>query len=211
MKKPDIPGVVCERLSLYLRRLEKHEREGREKVSSEEMGRDLGVSGAQVRRDLTYFGQFGRPGLGYKVAELKRHLQSILGVDGTWRVVLAGVGNIGRALVSYKTFRRRGFEIVAAFDTDRRKVGTVVEGVVVYNMSELAGRISSLGAQIAVVAVPPSEAQDVVDKLADAGIRAILNFAPVALSPPEDVCAISVDLTLHLEQLSYYLKQSKSE
>lgn len=193
------------RLSMYLRRLEEVEGEGLRTLSSGELARRCGTTGAQVRKDLSFFGTFGKRGLGYSVSELTHALRQILGLERHWRVVLVGVGKIGSALLGYEDFRRKGFEVERAYDADERKVGQVRSGVRVRPMREMESDLKREHVDIAIVAVPAEAAQDVVDRVVSAGVRAILNFAPVKLEVPSGVTVKSVNMAMELEGLSYAL------
>lgn len=201
-----IPKAVIKRLSLYARALKISSVNRLEKVSSQELGEQLGINPAQVRKDLAYFGQFGTPGFGYYVEELRKKIKEILGTDHTVRIALVGVGNLGTALMSYATFRQEGFQIVAAFDSDRRKVGAERDGVRVYHSDELPAKLKQLGIDIVILAVPVEAAQPLTDVIVATGIQAILNFVPVRLVVPPRVKVHYVDLTIEIESLSYYLK-----
>jgi redox-sensing transcriptional repressor len=198
-----VPQAVVGRLSLYLREVQNLLRMGRETTSSTQLGALLGFTDAQVRKDLAHFGPFGYPGIGYRCEELVTAFNRILGTDQDWPIALVGFGNLGRALLGYRGFHQQGFRIAAAFDVDPAKVGTQVEGVEVYALDDLARVAPKLGIKLAILAVPASSAQAVADILVRAGLRAILNFAPVTLSLPEGVGSVSVDLANELKQLTY--------
>lgn len=200
-----IPNAVVRRLVHYTRVLKALEQTGIEKVSSRQLADNLGINSAQVRKDLACFGQFGVPGVGYRVGELRASLKRILGTDKEVRAALVGVGNLGSALMSYGGFARQGFRIVAAFDNDGRKIGTVRAGVPIYGMSELADLVREHGIEIAILCVPSEAAQSVADSLVEAGISGILNFVPVRLTVPPRVRVQPVDLTVEIETLSFYL------
>ncbi len=199
----DVPAVVVNRLSLYLRELRQLVRDGRSTVSSSQLGKLLGVTDAQVRKDLAYFGHFGHPGIGYRCDELIAEIRRILGTDRQWIVTMVGVGNMGRALLRYKGFAEQGFRIVAAFDSDPRVIGTKIEGIPVYDPAQLRDVIRTQRIQLGMITVPAPHAQGVADQLVAAGIEGIVNFAPVTLSLPERVGLIGVDLTTELEQLAF--------
>jgi len=190
-------------LSLYLRELRQLVREGRSTVSSSQLGKLLGVTDAQVRKDLAYFGHFGHPGIGYRCDELIAEIRRILGTDRSWIVTMVGVGNMGRALLRYKGFAEQGFRIVAAFDSDPRVVGTKIEDIPVYDTSELRNVIRQQKIQLGMITVPATQAQQVADQLVTSGIVGIVNFAPVTLSLPEKIGLVGVDLTTELEQLAF--------
>lgn len=193
------------RLSLYLRLLREFEDEGQGTVSSEDLAQRAGTTAAQVRKDLSVFGTFGKRGLGYPVVELTATLRSILGLERTWRVALVGVGRIGSALLGYEEFRRQGFMIEAVFDSDSAKVGRSAGGAVVRSERELEETLRRSGIEIVIVAVPAAAAQGVVDRVVASGVRAVLNFAPTRLDVPADVTLKNVNMVAELEGLSYAL------
>ena len=197
--------MTVRRLSVYTRCLQQLEEDGVKTVSSQELAERFNLNSAQVRKDLAYFGEFGVRGIGYYVAGLKAELQKILGLDREWSVALVGFGNLGSALFHYKGFARQGFRIAAIFDADPAKVGRDVGGAPVLPSADLAREVRARGIQIAIVAVPPEAAQAVTDQLAEAGIKAILNFAPSRLRAPRDTRLKHVDLSIELETLSFYL------
>lgn len=201
--KSRIPRPTAKRLSLYLRELEAQEERGQQTISSKQLGATLGLTDAQVRKDLAFFGQFGHPGIGYRVSELIAQLRKILGTDRSWNAAIVGAGNIGRALMPYARFRRKGFEIVAVFDSDPAVIGTVIAGHRVRPMSDLPALVRERNILIGIVAVPASAAQEVATALVDAGVKGILNFAPVRLDLADDVAVLSVDFSLSLEQLAF--------
>jgi redox-sensing transcriptional repressor len=192
------------RLSVYLRLLRDLAGEGVETLSSEELARRSGSSAAQVRKDLSLFGTFGKRGRGYAVPELIRALRSILGLERRWRVAVVGAGKIGAALLAYQDFRRQGFDIEAVFDTDPAKIGAEWYGHQVRSDAELEEALQD-GVEIVIVAVPSEAAQPVVDRVVKAGVRAVLNFAPVKLEVPAHVALKTVNLVVELEGLSYAL------
>jgi redox-sensing transcriptional repressor len=194
------------RLSLYLRRLEGLLREGTTKVSSGLLGESLGVTDAQVRKDLASLGNLGHPGIGYAAPELAAAIRAKLGIDREWRVALAGVGNLARALLRHHGFIQRGFRIVALFDADPAKVGQRVEDLEVHPPEQMAAVIARTRAELGVLAVPSSAAQGVADALVAAGIRGVLNFAPGVLRLPAGIHVVSVDLTVQLEQLAFLVQ-----
>ncbi len=202
-----IPKAVIKRLSLYARELQKFSRVGTEKISSRGLGDALGLNSAQVRKDLGYFGQFGVPGLGYYVEDLREQIKRILGTDRLVRLALVGVGNLGQALLSNTAqFNREGFRLVAAFDADKRKVGGERSGVPIFHVDEIGSRIKRLGVDIIILAVPAGFAQKIVDSSTQAGVMAILNFVPERLIAPEGVKIHYVDLSIEIESLTYYLR-----
>ena len=206
---PDnVPQPTIERLSAFLQCVRGLRDEGRETASSAEIARRTGTGAAQLRRDLSYFGEFGTPGLGYDLAALEIQLARVMGLDVERDVLLVGAGNLGRALSSYAGFGRRGFRIVAAFDNDESKVGTCMGDIPIFHLTELPRRNLELSAQIGIVAVPGASAQEAVDVLVAAGVKAILNFAPASIGVRAGITARNVDLTSQMEILSYYLRHS---
>lgn len=211
MREPDhdtstpkpAPKAVVGRLSLYLRQLESFARQGRETVSSSQLGQALGLNDAQVRKDFAYFGQFGQPGLGYRIDDLVVELRGILGVDRDWPTALIGLGNLGQALLGYKGFRLRRFRIVSLFDNDPRKRGHTFDGLGIRHTDELPAAVSEEGLRLAMICVPAEAAQRVADQVVAAGIRGILNFAPTSLFVPREVSVVAVDLSVQLEHLAY--------
>jgi redox-sensing transcriptional repressor len=199
----EVPTVVVNRLSLYLRELQHLLRDGRATISSSQLGKLLGFTDAQVRKDLAYFGHFGQPGIGYRCSELIDQIRCILGTDRQWTVTLVGVGNLGRALLRYRGFNSQGFRIVAAFDVDPRIVDSTVEGIPVYKLERLADIVRQQRIQMALITVPAPQAQHVADQLVLAGICGIVNFAPVTLSLPPEISLVGVDLATELEQIAF--------
>ncbi len=201
---PDsIPNAVVNRLSLYLRELQHLLGDGNETISSSQLGKLLGFTDAQVRKDLAHFGHFGHPGIGYRCQELVQEIRRILGTDRQWRVALVGVGNLGRALLGYRGFEKQGFRIIAAFDVDPGEVGNSIDGVNVHHLDRLAELVSQEKIELGLVAVPAPHAQVVADKLVAAGVSGILNFAPVTLTVPAGVSKVGVDLARELEQVTF--------
>jgi redox-sensing transcriptional repressor len=200
-----IAESTVRRLSLYLRFLEEFEEQGATTVSSEVLASRGGTTSAQVRKDLSFFGSFGKRGLGYEVPALKTRLREILGLDRRYRVVVVGAGKIGSALVQYGGFGARGFDLVGIYDNDPAKVGRQWNGLVVRHVRELEDDLSREHADIAAVVTPSEAAQAVAERLVSCGITAILNFAPVQLQVPDAVTVKTVNLVLELEALSYVL------
>jgi redox-sensing transcriptional repressor len=198
-----IPDPAVRRLSLYLRQLETFKRKERRTISSKQLGESLGLTDAQVRKDLAYFGQFGHPGIGYRVDELIGQVKRILGTDKVWNVVLVGAGNLGRALGAYRGFNAKGFNVVSVFDNDPGKIGKKLGAFTVQPLSEMPASVQKHAIRLGIIGVPADAAQDVADQLIAAGIRGLLNFAPVSLSVPRDVALSSVDVAVQLEQLSF--------
>jgi redox-sensing transcriptional repressor len=206
-KIPRIPEMTVRRLSVYTRCLQQLEEDGVKTISSQELAERFSLNSAQVRKDLAYFGEFGVRGIGYYVSGLKAELQRILGLDREWQVALVGFGNLGSALFHYKGFARQGFRIAAIFDDDPAKLGSAADGVPILPLRDLPKEAKARNLQLAIVAVPAESAQPVTEMLVAAGIKAILNFAPGRLRAPKDVRFKSVDLSIELETLSFYLVQ----
>jgi redox-sensing transcriptional repressor len=203
-----VSELTTNRLSVYLRCLNLLEGAGVRTISSQALAEQFHLNAAQIRKDLAYFGEFGVRGVGYYVRDLKRHLRQILGLDRKLRVAIIGAGNLGLALADYPGFRQEGFEIAALFDAANEKIGHESRGgVPIYDIKELKKVARRDRLDIAVIAVPAVHAQPVVDQVVGAGIKAILNFSPGALKVPPDVKLKSVDLTVSLESLSFYLAQ----
>jgi redox-sensing transcriptional repressor len=194
------------RLSLYLRRLELLQRDGIGKVSSRLLGEALGVTDAQVRKDLAYLGNLGHPGIGYAAPELIAAIRRALGIDRDWPTALVGVGNLARALLRYQGFVERGFRFVALFDADPAKIGQTIEGLSVHALEEMPAVLAATKAELGVLTVPSQAAQSVAEALATAGIRGVLNFTPQVLRLPADISVVSVDLTVQLEQLAFLVQ-----
>lgn len=200
--EPVAPKAVVSRLSLYLRELEHLLRDGRQTTSSTQLGRRLGITDAQIRKDLAWFGHFGYPGIGYRCAELAGQIRRILGTDRDWRVCIVGLGNLGSALLGHRGFAAQGFRVVAAFDVDPAKVNRRIGGVPVYPMERLGEVVGVAGIRLGILAVPAAVAQQVAEQLVGAGVEGILNFAPATISVTSRVSKVDVDLAIELEQLS---------
>ena len=204
-RNPPVAQATIYRLSRYLRSVQRLDRGGVSTVLSSEIGGLSGVNAAQVRKDFSQFGQFGRRGVGYSVPELRRHLTRILHADEEQHVVIVGMGHLGAALAAYPEFGQRGFNIVALFDNDPSKISITLAGHHVRDVQELPALNTSLHVDIGVIAVPPRSAQAVADRMVEANITAILNFAPVTLRVPDRVVVKNVDVTRELELLAYFL------
>tara|TARA_B100001013_G_scaffold342687_1_gene269057 strand:- start:830 stop:1501 length:672 start_codon:yes stop_codon:yes gene_type:complete len=209
IQEQGIPEASVQRLVLYLRQLEQLQRLGQKTVSSSALGTSLGLTDAQVRKDLTYFGQFGHPGIGYDVADLIPSLRKILGIDRTWNVALVGFGNLGRALLNYRGLKEQDFRIVAIFDNDPDKIGEKENGLVVRPINELQAEVKDKNVRLGLICVPANAAQETADVLVKAGISGILNFAPTILNVSAEVPLCSVDLALELERLSFQVVHSQ--
>jgi|TARA_B100000959_G_scaffold236283_1_gene255027 redox-sensing transcriptional repressor len=205
-QRPEIPRKTVYRLSIYTRCLQRLRANGIKTVSSEALAGAAGVKSPQLRKDLTYFGQFGTRGLGYDVEQLIQMIADLLGTNHLQPVVLVGVGNLGRALLSYRGFEKEGFGIVAAFDVvhDRKRDKRVTQPI--YHMKKLAGFVKDNLVRMAVLCVPPEEAQEVANDLAKAGVSGIMNFAPTVIQVPDDVVVNNVNLAIELENLSYFVQ-----
>ena len=205
-----VSELTTNRLSVYLRCLNALDAAGVRTISSRTLAEQFGLNAAQIRKDLAYFGEFGVRGVGYYVAELRDHLRQILGLDRHVNVAIMGAGNLGLALADYPGFRLEGFEIVALFDTARDKVGRHTRnGVMIHDTRQLKAIVRRHRVEIAVIAVPAQSAQAVLDMVVDAGVRAVLNFSPGSLKAPSGVKVKSVDLTVSLEGLSFFLAQGE--
>lgn len=202
----EVPDIVIGRLPIYLRTLALLQAEDQKVTSSQELGKLLNISSAQIRKDLSHFGEFGKQGTGYKISYLKEQLEAILNLKTTWPVVLVGLGDLGNAVVHYNGFPQKGFHIQAIFDNDAQKVGLEVNGIRVQDISELQATVEAGGFKIAILTVPIQGAQKIADTLVRAGIKAILNYAPITLSVPADVRVQNLDPVGHLQQMTYYLK-----
>lgn len=200
-----ISPLSLNRLSLYLRSLRQLQAQGVERISSKDLAQRFHLSAALIRKDLAQFGEFGIRGIGYDVDQLVGRLRTILGLDLEHRIAVVGMGRLGGALARYLDQNRGAFQIVAAFDTDRRKVGCRVGGITISHISEVPRVIPETGATMAILTVPPDSAQDTSDALTAAGVRAVLNFAPVLLQVEPGIAAKSVDVRVHLEELAFFL------
>lgn len=206
--EPPLSRASAGRLSLYLRCLESLQTEGDQKVSSGQLGEALGVSDAQVRKDLACLGNLGQPGIGYHARDLIAAIRKALGINRKWNTVLVGVGNLARALLKYSGFQQQGFHILALCDNDPAKVGLRIENLPVYSLEKIADRIRSGEIELGILTVPAEAAQAVADQLVAAGIRGILNFAPIVLKLPPPVSLVTVDLAIQLEQLAFLVQWS---
>jgi redox-sensing transcriptional repressor len=205
MTAKEIPDIVVGRLPLYLRALQRMVAEGRQVTSSQELGERLGISAAQIRKDLSQFGEFGKQGTGYTIDYLIEQLRHILKVDHDWEIVVVGAGDIGSAVARYRGFSNRGYCVTMIFDSSKDKIGTQIGDFVVQDIANLEETIRKSNIKIAMLAVPASSAQEVADKLVKAGIKAILNYAPLSISIPTDVHVQYIDPSIHLQRMTYYL------
>ena len=198
-------------MSLYLRELQQLLRNGKKTISSSKLGQRLGVTGAQVRKDFAYFGQFGYPGIGYRCEELIVEIRRILGTDRTWPVALVGCGNLGQALLGYRGFDKQGFCVSLAFDIDPKIVGQTFQGLTVIHLDSMAELVQKAEIRLAILAVPAKAANQAIDYLVEAGITGVLNFAPVTLKLPKTISVVGVDLAMELEQLAFaVIKQGQA-
>lgn len=202
----EVPEVVVLRLPLYVRALNQLRDGGTDVVSSQQLGSLLQMTPAQIRKDLSYFGRFGKQGRGYDVRFLLRELREILGLDREWRACLIGVGRLGHAIINYPGFSPEGFKIVAAFDGDPKQVGTEIGGFTVRPMSDLAETVKEMKISIGIVAVPASEAQEVIENLIENNVKGILNYAPVAPQVPMNTVIRNIDPVLSLQSMTFYLR-----
>ncbi|MGB9672865.1 MAG: redox-sensing transcriptional repressor Rex [Anaerolineales bacterium] len=205
MVEKNIPDIVIGRLPLYLRSLQRMEQENRIITSSQELGERLGISAAQIRKDLSLFGEFGKQGTGYNILYLIEKIRKILKVDRVWDVVVVGAGDIGSGLARYQGFTDRGFRVVMIFDRDPAKIGTKIGNFIVQDSRNLSEIVRKSEVKIAMIAVPSSDAQAVTDQLVKGGIRAILNYAPISISVPPHVQVQYIDPSIHLQKMTYYL------
>lgn len=206
----EVPDIVIGRLPIYLRALRHLDAQGRGITSSKELAGILGTSAAQIRKDLSHFGEFGKQGTGYHIPYLLEQLQRILKADRVWEVVLVGSGDLGHALLHNKGIARRGFRIVAAFDNDPEKIGTRVADVIIQNIDRMKDEVVQNNIKLAIIAVPPPAAQMVADVLVDAGVKGILNYSPIALGVPTDVLVQYIDPVAYLQHMTFYLAERKS-
>jgi redox-sensing transcriptional repressor len=202
-----IPDIVIGRLPIYLRALNRLASEGHEITSSHELGQRLGISSAQIRKDLSHFGGFGKQGTGYQIEYLQEKLRKVLHIDREWEVALIGVGDLGKAIAHYRGFSDRGFHIACLFDSAPDKIGQQIGEFTVQPISELKEAIEAGHIRLAMVAVPAEHAQEVANILVDAGVRGILNYAPINLSVPPTVQVQYIDPVVGLQRMTYYLEE----
>jgi redox-sensing transcriptional repressor len=201
-----IPDIVVGRLPQYLRSLQRMAREGRTLTSSQELGERLGISAAQIRKDLSQFGEFGKQGTGYHIPFLIEQLQKILHVDHEWEMAVVGAGNMGSAVARYKGFANRGFKVCLIFDINPEKIGTQLGEFVVQDYALLVDIVREARIKVAMIAVPASQAQEVADRLVEAGVSAILNYAPISINIPEGVRVQYIDPSIHLQRMTFYME-----
>lgn len=201
-----IPDIIISRLPVYLRALCYLREQGRQTTSSKELGEKIGISPAQIRKDLSQFGEFGKQGTGYNISFLIEKLREILHVDRVWEVAVVGMGDMGHALARYQGFANRGFRVAMVFDSDPAKIGERVGEFVIQDAREMVSAIRQAGIRVAMICVPAQAAQEVADKLVEAGVKAILNYAPISLSVPADVRVQYIDPAIGLQRMTYYLE-----
>jgi len=200
-----IPDIIIGRLPVYLRALQQLAERGVQTTSSQELGEIIGISAAQIRKDISQFGEFGKQGTGYSIAFLMERLQTILQVDRVWDVIVVGAGDVGHALAHYNGFANRGFRVSMLFDNDPNKIGAQVGKFEILSMEVMAEKIKQNKIKIAMLAVPASAAQETADQLVKAGVKAILNYAPISINVPDDVHVQYIDPVTHLQRMTYYL------
>lgn len=205
MKRLTIPEVVVARLPLYTQKLNQLLRKGRESVSSQEMADHLGITSAQFRKDISFFGGFGKQGTGYNVIKLLESLRSVLNLDRIWEVALVGVGRLGQALMSYHGFSSTGFEIVMAFDNDPEIIGKSIAGIKVLDVKEMQKQICHREIPIAILTVPAASAQEIADQMIACGVKAIMNYTPTTLKVPKGIKLANIDPVLSLQTITFYL------
>ncbi len=205
MNAEKIPDIIIGRLPVYLRALQRMADNGIKTTSSQELGEHVGISAAQIRKDISQFGEFGKQGTGYSIAYLLDKLREILKVDRMWDVTLIGAGDMGHALANYQGFQNRGFHIVSIFDNNKEKIGTKIGDFTVQDTDKMIESIKAANVKIAMLTVPAPAAQGVADKLVQAGVRAILNYAPISLNVPNNVKVQYIDPATHLQRMTYYL------
>jgi len=205
MNADKIPDIIIGRLPIYLRALQLLAEKGIHNTSSQELGEMIGISAAQIRKDISQFGEFGKQGTGYSIPFLIERLQSILKVNRVWDVIIVGMGDMGHALARYNGFVNRGYHVTMLFENDSKKIGNKVNGIEIFSTDVMTEKIKQNKIKVAMLTVPASAAQEVTDQLVKAGIKAILNYAPIHLSVPKDVHVQHIDPATHLQRMTYYL------
>lgn len=205
MNSDRIPDIIIGRLPVYLRALQQLAEKGIQTTSSQELGEIIGISAAQIRKDISQFGEFGKQGTGYSIQFLIERLRDILQVDRMWDMAVVGMGDVGHALAHYNGFANRGFRVVIVFDNDPAKIGQKIGDFEIFDTTVMVEKIKQQKIKIAVLAVPASSAQETTDQLVKAGIKAILNYAPISLNVPDDVHVQYIDPVTHLQRMTYYL------
>lgn len=205
MNAEKIPDIIITRLPVYLRALQRMADQGIKNTSSQELGEHVGISAAQIRKDISQFGEFGKQGTGYSIPYLLDKLREILKIDRLWDVIIVGAGDMGHALARYQGFIDRGFNVVMIFDNDQSKIGHKIGDLVVEDTATMAEKVQASGVKIAMLTIPATVAQETTDKLVLAGVKAILNYAPISLNVPDSVKVQYIDPATHLQQMTYYL------
>jgi redox-sensing transcriptional repressor len=205
MNANKIPDIIIGRLPIYLRALQRMAEKGMQTTSSQELGDRVGISAAQIRKDISQFGEFGKQGTGYRISFLMDKLREIMKIDRIWDVAVVGAGDVGHALARYPGFVNRGFRITMVFDNDPSKIGQQIGEFVVEDLENMVERIKEAGVQVAMLSVPAAAAREVTEMLVKAGVKAILNYAPISLSVPENVRVQHIDPATHLQRMTYYL------
>ena len=205
MNAEKIPDIIITRLPVYLRALQRMADHGIKTTSSQELGEHVGISAAQIRKDISQFGEFGKQGTGYSIPYLLDKLREILKVDRLWDVIIVGAGDMGHALARYQGFTDRGFNVVMIFDNDKSKIGQKIGNLTVEDTADMVERVKASGIKIAMLTIPAKVAQETTDQLVKAGVKAILNYAPISLNVPDDVKVQYIDPATHLQRMTYYL------
>jgi len=205
MNAEKIPDIIVGRLPIYLRTLQRMSEKGMKTTSSQELSEHVGISAAQIRKDVSQFGEFGKQGTGYSIQFLMDKLREILKVDRIWDVIIVGAGDMGHALANFQGFTNRGFRVVMVFDNDKNKIGQKIGGFNIEDAANLVEKIKAAGVKVAILTVPASVAQEIADKLVQAGVKAILNYAPISLNVPGNVKVQHIDPSTHLQRMTYYL------
>jgi redox-sensing transcriptional repressor len=205
MNAEKIPDIIITRLPVYLLALQRMADRGLQTTSSQELGERVGISAAQIRKDISQFGEFGKQGTGYSIPYLVDKLREILKVDRMWDVIIIGAGDMGHALARYQGFSNRGFNVVMIFDNDKNKIGQKIGDFTIEDTANLVEKVKSAGIKIAMLTIPASAAQEIADKLVETGVRAILNYAPISLNVPKNVKVQHIDPATHLQRMTYYL------
>ncbi len=206
MSDKEIPNIIVGRLPLYLRSLQRMKKEDRQITSSQELGERIGISAAQIRKDLSQFGEFGKQGTGYNIDYLIEQIRRILHIDQEWDIAVIGAGDIGSAVARYKGFANRGFRVTVIFDSDPGKIGAQIGEFTVQDSAHMIDMIKKTGIRIAMITTPAAKAQQVAEQLVEAGIQAILNYAPINLNVPGNVRVQYIDPSIHLQRMTYYLE-----
>jgi len=209
MESKNIPDIVIGRLPIYLLALQRMVMEGRLYTSSQELGERLGISAAQIRKDLSQFGEFGKQGTGYNISFLSDQLRRILNIEQVWDIAVVGAGDIGHALAGYQGFTNRGFRVAMIFDNDPEKIGKPAGNFIIQDVNQLTALVKEANIKVAMLAVPAAHAQAVALQLVEAGVKTILNYAPITLNLPAGVRVSNIDPLIHLQRMAYYLDPEK--